>query len=476
MVARGQDRAEGLGRVPRDEWRAGLGLWRAELSGAEGIWRRRDARIAALTSDAVARSRFYADHFRGVPAGSPLSEFPPVTKPELMARFDEWVTDPRVTRAGVEAFVADPTLIGTSHLGRYFVCTSSGTTGRRALFVHDRGAIAVYRVLNLRAEFHWFTVGQWVDLLRRPRLAAVVATGGHFAGAGWIESERRRDRFRARAYRTFPIQSPRAELVAGLNAFNPGLLMAYPSALELLASEQAAGRLHLQPLLAITGGESSTAETRDRAATVFGCPVRDLYGASECDPLAFSCAQGWLHVHADWVVLEPVDADGRPTPAGQPSHTVLLTNLANRVQPIIRYDLGDSVVARPDPCPCGCPLPAIRVAGRHDDVLHLRASGGATVEVLPLAIVPLFDQTRGVRLGQVVQSGPATLVVRLDIEPNQDTSAVWRELAGRLAGCLGTVGLDNVELVRADEPPRPQQAGAKLRQVIGKPDPQPQTR
>ena len=67
-------------------------------------------------------------------------------------------------------------------------------------------------------------------------------------------------------------------MVAGLNAFNPGVLMAYPSALGLLASEQAAGRLHLRPLLAITGGESATTGTRERAAAVFGCPVRDLYG------------------------------------------------------------------------------------------------------------------------------------------------------------------------------------------------------
>ncbi len=467
-MAGGRDRSGGWGRVPRDELRAGLGLWRAEVAGADGITRRRHARVAALTTDAAAHSRFYADHWRGVPAGAPLAEYPPVTKLELMARFDDWVTDPRVRRAGVESFVADPDLIGSSYVGRYFVCTSSGTTGRRALFVHDRGAIAVYRVLNLRAEFHWFTARQWFDLLRRPRLAAVVATGGHFAGAGWIESERRRDPFRAKAYRTFSIQGPRAELVAGLNAFNPGLLMAYPTALGLLAAEQAAGRLHLRPLLAVTGGESATAGTSDRAATVFGCPVRDLYGASECDPLAFGCREGWLHVHADWVVLEPVDADGSPTPAGEPSHTVLLTNLANRVQPIVRYDLGDSVLARPDPCPCGCPLPAIRVTGRHDDVLHLRAADGTIVDVLPLALVPLFDRTRGVRLGQVVQTGPATLRVRLDVDSTADAETVWRGLVGRLAGYLHTVGLDNVELFRAPEPPEGRERpGAKFRQVIG---------
>lgn len=85
--------------------------------------------------------------------------------------------------------------------------------------------------------------------------------------------------------------------------------------------------------------------------------------------MAYDCEEGWLHVNNDWVILEPVDADYDPTPPGEPSHTVRLTNLANQVQPIIRHDLGDTVVARPGPCPCGNPLLAIRVQGRRDDVL-----------------------------------------------------------------------------------------------------------
>ena len=94
--------------------------------------------------------------------------------------------------------------------------------------------------------------------------------------------------------------------------------------------------------------------------------------------IAYACTEGWLHVNADWVLLEPVDAEHRPMPPGEPSHTVLLTNLANRVQPIIRYDLGDSVIAKPEPCACGSPLPAIRVEGRHDDVVSLsRRTAGA---------------------------------------------------------------------------------------------------
>jgi phenylacetate-CoA ligase len=326
------------------EARIALNLLRAQREGAAGLARRQEARLASLVEYARARSPFYRHLYRDQPVGGVvLRDLPPVTKPQLMAAFDDWVTDPAVTRAGVEAFVADPALGGASFLGQYFVCTSSGTTGQPGLFVHDRRAIAVYRALSVRMLFSWLSFGRILGLFRRgARWAVVVGTGGHFGAVGWIESERRRDRWRRRAYRVFSVQQPLAELVAALNDFNPSSITGYPSALELLAGEQAAGRLRVRPMLVELGGESMGTEARSRVAAALGGALHEAYGASEFTPVASDCEHGWLHVFTDWAILEPVDADFRPTPAGKPSHTVLLTNLANRVQPIIRYDLGDS--------------------------------------------------------------------------------------------------------------------------------------
>src|SRR5690606_28956819 len=97
--------------------------------------------------------------------------------------------------------------------------------------------------------------------------------------------------------------------------------------------------------------------------------------------LSYDCDNGWHHLHADWFAFEPVDAEFRPVAPGEPSHTVLLTNLINRTQPILRYDLGDSIVMRPDPCPCGNPLPAFLATGRSSDVLRLSTSDGTTATI-----------------------------------------------------------------------------------------------
>ena len=129
-----------------------LDLLRTEHGGPRALARRRDARLAALVLHARTSSPFYRELYRGLPTGDvPLRDLPPVTKPQLMARFDDWVTDPDVTRTDLEAFVADPTLVGSRYRGRYFACTSSGTTGHPGLFVHDPAAVACYRAQGIRA-------------------------------------------------------------------------------------------------------------------------------------------------------------------------------------------------------------------------------------------------------------------------------------------------------------------------------------
>jgi phenylacetate-coenzyme A ligase PaaK-like adenylate-forming protein len=335
--------------------------------------------------------------------------------------------------------------------------------------LHDPHALAVYRALVLvRIDLAWLTFWQWVQMgVRGLRWASVLGTGGHFAGAGWMELERQRSTWKQQAYRVLSVQRPLQEVVDELNAFDPTILSAYPSVMEQLAEEQLAGRLHLRPVLTEIAGESSSSEASSRMASAFGCEIHNAYGASEFPFFAFSCSHGWLHVSSDWVILEPVNEDLQPTPAGTPSHTVLLTNLANRIQPIIRYDLGDSVLVKPDACPCGSHLPAIRVAGRRDDVLRMITSEGNTVAILPLAIGSVVEETPGVQRFQIIQAGPTSLRVRLTVQHDRNADVVWQTLVSNVRAYLETQGLSNVDVVRTNEPPVQSATSGKFRQVIG---------
>jgi hypothetical protein len=94
--------------------------------------------LAAIVGHARAASPFYRELYAGIdPERFELADLPPVTKPQLMDRFDDWVTDPTIDLAGAERHLEG--LSGDRlHLGRYRVVASSDSTGRRGIFVYSR--------------------------------------------------------------------------------------------------------------------------------------------------------------------------------------------------------------------------------------------------------------------------------------------------------------------------------------------------
>ncbi|MBS0326409.1 MAG: phenylacetate--CoA ligase family protein, partial [Proteobacteria bacterium] len=232
-------------------------------------------------------------------------------KRTLMERFDDWVTDPAVRRSGVDAFLADSSRVGERYLDRYVVWQSSGTTAEQGIFVQDAAALEVYDALIAvqmgggRIASHCFA-----GLVKGGRAALIAATSGHFASiASW---QRTCGALPGLGARSFSIGAPMPELVRQLNAFGPAYLATYPAMLQLLGDERRAGRLRVYPSVVWSGGESLAPSARIALERAWGCPVVNEYGASECMSIAFGCSEDWLHVNAEWVLVEPVDADDRP--------------------------------------------------------------------------------------------------------------------------------------------------------------------
>ena len=241
------------------------------------------------------------------------------------------------------------------------------------------------------------------------------------------------------------------------------MLATYPSAALLLAGEARAGRLRVTLAEVWTGGETLGPAARAEIEAAFGCPLANSYGASEFLALASECAHGALHLNADWVLLEPVDAAGRPVPPGSCGEKVWLTNLANHVQPLIRYELGDRVTLQAEPCACGSPLPVISVQGRSDDVLELRGARGERVRLLPLALTTILEEHGRVFDFQLVQTGAAAL--RLDLGAVHDAAATAAAREA-LRAWLGAQGLAAVRVsTRRVETWRSSRSGKRRRVV-----------
>lgn len=431
---------------------------------AATLTRRSDRRLQAMVDHARTWSRYHAARYADVDrAVRRVEALPVMTKPDLMAHFDDWVTDPAVSLAAVESFTSDLSRLGEPFLGRYFACTTSGVTGRRAILLKDVHEMSVLSGLRLgRLAPTLFASGAIRSILRRGlRVAAVVATGGHFAGAAGVELARRSFAAALGRYRTFSVLAPLPDLTRELNAFRPTAIVGYPTAIKLLADEARAGRLHVRPAYTLTAGEVLTRADRQAIENAFGGVVQQAYAASEALALAFECEEASLHVNKDWYVLEPVDRDLRPVAPGTASYTTLVTNLANRVQPVIRYDLGDSITVAREPCLCGSGLPTIQVEGRKDDVLVL----GENVRVLPLALSTVIEETPGVARFQAIQTGPDALRIRIEPAPGSELASVWPVVERRLAAWLATQGVEQASLQLDDEPPARDPRSGKYRQV-----------
>ena len=425
--------------------------------------RQRD-RLAEMVTFARANSLYYRRLYRDLPERVEDPATLPVTdKKKLMARFDDWATDRDVTEERVRAFVNDPDRVGEKFLGRYTVLTTSGTTGTPGIFVLDDRTMAVTTALMFRLLSAWLDPGDVVRLIAgRGRMTMVNAMGGHFASA--VAATRLRRRHSARV-QVLPVNMSLAEMVAKLNEFRPVLLAPYASVGALLAGEQEAGRLNIHPVLVVLSAEGLALGEYHRIANALRAKVRHSYAATECPFISYSCEHKWLHVNGDWVILEPVDAEDRPVPAGTQSHTVLISNLANRVQPILRYDLGDAVLERPDSCPCGNPLRAIRVQGRAADVVAFPAERDRKVRIAPLAFSVAIDRAPGIEQFQVVQTTPTTLRVRLRIANSADPAQAWQSVREEITRLLFDHGVRHVTIERAEEGPQQTTAG-KFREVI----------
>ncbi len=443
--------------------------WRTVRKGKPRIAQRQHERLHELVAYARTHSRYYAQVYRDVPEQvTTITQLPVVTKAEMMDHFDEWVTDSSITRHDVDAFIANPELIGHDYLDRYVVCTTSGSTGIPAILVHDHGALAVYNVLGYIRSLPVFlsslrNIGALIK--GKSRLAAIFVTGGHFLGNTMSARRRKKMPWRAKTQRLFSALTPIAELVRELNAFQPVIVGGYPSVLEVLAKEQDAGRLHIHPVLINAAGETLTDTVRQHIAAAFQCSVGNYYGTSEAVGLTFECKHQQLHVNSDWYILEPVDEHDQPVPPGHLSQSVLVTNLANHVQPIIRYKMGDRVTISPDTCSCRSPFPTLQVIGRTDEVLSLPTKQGPVVEIFPLAISSIAEETPGVYSCQIIQTEPLKLKVRLAVKETGTEQIVWEELQERLETYLASQGVVNVVIEKAPEPPQLHPKSGKFQQV-----------
>jgi phenylacetate-CoA ligase len=234
-----------------------------------------------------------------------------------------------------------------------------------------------------------------------------------------------------RWYNAFNMGEDRmAEYHACMTRFRPHLVVAYAGSIFTYARFLEAHDLTPRyPITSIvSSAEVLTAPMRETVERVFRVPVFDRYGNREAGAIAAECeAHKGLHINETDFVVEVDSRD----PYNEPG-PLLITYLANRAMPLIRYDTGDLATLHRGECTCGrTTMRLAAVVGRQSDTI--RTASGSLIHGEYFTHV-LYG-SKGVREFQFVQETLRNyrLLVVVD-QRNAEDEACWlhkiREVLG----------------------------------------------
>ena len=408
-------------------------LARLHLDAQRLAERQRDG-LRSLLAHAAAASPFHARRLSGLDAErvdlGDLARLPVMTKADLMDEFDDVLTDRRVTRALCERALAATHDEPRPLFGEYVCLASGGSSGQRGVFVVDAHAVTEFlSSLNRRTMERLLAQGGpppgGLVIAMVAAASAVHATG---CAPAWSAGAPVR-------VVPVPVTLPLATILTRLEEIQPPVLYGYPSMLVRLAREKAEGRLAIAPMIINSSSETLLPAWRATIEAAFGVPVTDVFGSSEGLVGIGEPGEATLTFNSDVCIVELVDDAGHPVAPGTPSSKILLTNLANRIQPLIRYEISDRFVQQPDG-PAGGHLRAI-VEGRNDDVLRW---GGT--EVHPLVVRGVLVKEPGVTDYQVRQTARGVELAVLT-----GAAVDLGAIAGELRAALEGAGLHDPEVV-----------------------------
>jgi phenylacetate-coenzyme A ligase PaaK-like adenylate-forming protein len=417
----------------------------------------RESRLREILQHASQQSAWHRERLRGIDLGAVteanLGQLPTMTKSDLMSHWDAIATNGVPTLERCEEHL--DSLSTPSYLDdRFHVVASGGSSGKRGVFVYDWEGWARYYSIYAR----------W--MLRRVRRGTMPVPSGLTTGvvAAYALTHPTVAMSRTFTLNTgdtyaFPVTLPLEDIVAGLNDLQPDVLVGYASVVGSLAHEAEAGRLSISPGFIMTTSEPMLTEMADSIERAFGTRPVNIYGTADAGIVGMGCGEGvGMHLTDDELIIEPVDANGRPVLPGDRAAKLFVTVLFQRALPLIRYELTDEVELIDEPCPCGSNFRRIRdIQGRLDDTFFYAAD----IVVHPHVFRSHLSRAREISEYQVNQT-PEGAHIRVVTERASELGA----LAGSIEADLRGLGVSEpvVHIERVGEIAR--QGVGKLKRFV----------
>ena len=261
----------------------------------------------------------------------------------------------------------------------------------------------------------------------------------------------------------FEMSDARVEgFIARIREMRPRMLFGYPSAISHIAGYAEKKGIRLDDLgvkVVFVTSERLYDHQREIISRLFACPVANGYGGRDAGFIAHACPSGSMHITAEDIIVEIIDGEGRVQPPGV-SGEIVVTHLATRDYPFVRYRTGDVGVLSEDRCPCGRGLPILReIQGRSTDFV---ISADGTV-MHGLALIYVLRDIPGVASFKIVQETITLTTVFVVPGPLFEAGDVGRIQEGlkRRLGASVTIDVKLVDVV-------PAEASGKFRYVVSR--------
>ena len=253
-----------------------------------------------------------------------------------------------------------------------------------------------------------------------------------------------------------------AGFIAEIQGMRPKMLFGYPSAFAHIAQHAKDHGIKLDNLgikVAFVTSERLYDHQRQLIQSVFGCPVANGYGGRDAGFIAHQCPAGGMHLTYEDIIVEIIDPEGRVLAPGE-SGEIVVTHLATKDFPFIRYRTGDIGVLDDQSCSCGRTLPLLKsIEGRSTDFLV--AKNGTVMH--GLSLIYLVRDLPGVRQFKIVQESLDLTRIQLVTDANFDPAHLPNIESGSKARLGESV---TVEVSLVDEIP-PEKSG-KYRYVVSR--------
>ncbi len=358
-----------------------------------------------------------------------IKDIPTIDKSMVMKNYDRLVCREELKKSELESFIGDASNRGKLYKGKYHVIHSSGSTGEIGIYVYSEREWAILQSIIIRR-----VIRENFNLKRKTKFLFIGATDGNYAGISLVRSA---PKF---LFEILPvdINSPIEEINKKVDKFKPDYIGGYSSGMYILAMEQLQGRINISPKKVICSGDQLTEDIRKLVRDAFGINPVNYYAASEAPVMAAQCNRHkGLHLFNDWHYFEVVDDGYKEVEIGQEGR-LILTNLYNYTQPLIRYEMSDRLILGENKCSCSWKFPVIdKICGRQEEFIWFTKGGGEEVYLHPVVLAEFFVPS--LEKIQIVQKSRSKFLMKVKL--NGEKEQVLADIKKRMNEILSNKGL-----------------------------------